>query len=80
MTKYREIIQLFRLDLIQTNISLSCNASKTTVLGKLLFSDSKEKPAEQVKVDRAGDPAHIIDPNTSAILNAYIFVGVMVYS
>lgn len=31
MTKYREIIRLSGLGLRQTNIALSCNASKTTV-------------------------------------------------
>ena len=31
MTKYREIIRLAGLNLNQTNIALSCNASKTTV-------------------------------------------------
>ena len=31
MTKYREIIRLAGLGLSQTNIALSCNASKTTV-------------------------------------------------
>lgn len=172
MTKYREIIRLSGLGLSQTNIALSCNASKTTVnkvlkaareqnllwpldskltdpvLGKLLFPDSKakpttskrmpdyehiskellrngvnkkllwteyleecrlsgdeplmysqfcyyiqqdeqkrratmhinRKPAEQVEVDWAGDPAHIIDPDTGEILDAHIFVGVMTYS
>ena len=69
MTKYREIIRLSGLGLSQTNMALSCNASKTTVnkvlkaareqnllwpldpkltdpiLSKLLFSDSKAKPA-----------------------------------
>ena len=69
MTKYRQIIRLSGLGLSQTNIALSCNASKTTVnkvlkaareqklswpldpkltdpvLGKLLFPDSKAKPA-----------------------------------
>ena len=68
MTKYREIIRLSELGLSQTNIALSCNASKTTVnkvlkaareqhlswsldpkltdsiLGRLLFPDSKAKP------------------------------------
>jgi transposase len=38
------------------------------------------KPGEQVEVDWAGDPAHIIDPDTGEITNAYIFVGVMTYS
>lgn len=38
------------------------------------------KPAEQVEVDWAGDPAHIIDPDTGEILDAHIFVGVMTYS
>ena len=38
------------------------------------------KPAEQIEVDWAGDPAHIIDPDTGEILDAYIFVGVMTYS
>ena len=172
MTKYREIIRLSGLGLSQTNIALSCNASKTTVnkvlkaareqnlswpldpkltdpvLGKLLFPDSKakpatskrmpdyahirkellrngvnkkllwteyleecrlsgdeplmysqfcyyiqqdeqkrratmhinRKPAEQIEVDWAGDPAHIIDPDTGEILDAHIFVGVMTYS
>lgn len=38
------------------------------------------KPGEQVEVDWAGDPAHIIDPDTGEITNAFIFVGVMSYS
>lgn len=38
------------------------------------------KPGEQVEVDWAGDPAHIIDPDTGEIIQAYIFVGVMTYS
>lgn len=38
------------------------------------------KPAEQVEVDWAGDPAHITDPDTGEILDAHIFVGVMTYS
>ena len=37
------------------------------------------KPAEQVEVDWAGDPAHIIDPDTGEILDAHIFLGVMTY-
>lgn len=162
MTKYREIIRLSGLGLSQTNIALSCNASKTTVnkvlkaareqnlswpldpkladpvLVKLLFPDLKAKPttskrmpdyehirkellrngvnkkllwteyleecrlagdeplmysqfcyyiqqdeqkrratmhinrrpAEQVEVDWAGAPAHIIDPDTGETLFA----------
>ena len=172
MTKYREIIRLAGLGLSQTNIALSCNASKTTVnkvlkaareqnltwpldpkltdpvLCGLLFPNQKakvttskrmpdyahirkellrngvnkkllwteyleecrlagdeplmysqfcyyiqqdeqkrratmhinRKPGEQVEVDWAGDPAHIIDPDTGEILDAHIFVGVMTYS
>jgi len=38
------------------------------------------KPGEQVEVDWAGDPAHIIDPDTGEMTNAFIFVGVMTYS
>lgn len=38
------------------------------------------KPGEQVEVDLAGDPAHIIDPDTGEIIDAYLFVGVMTYS
>lgn len=38
------------------------------------------KPGEQVEVDWAGDPAHIIDPDTGEIIDAHIFVGVMTYS
>ncbi|MDD5604158.1 MAG: IS21 family transposase [Eubacteriales bacterium] len=38
------------------------------------------KPGEQVEVDWAGDPAHIIDPDTGEITDVYLFVGVMAYS
>lgn len=38
------------------------------------------KPAEQIEVDWAGDPAQLIDPQTGEITNAYLFVGVMTYS
>ena len=38
------------------------------------------KPAEQVEVDWAGDPAKIIDPDTGELTNVYLFVGVMTYS
>ena len=38
------------------------------------------KPGEQVEVDWAGDPAHIIDPDTGEITEAWIFVGIMSYS
>jgi len=40
----------------------------------------KRKPAEQIEVDWAGDPASIIDPDTGEITKAHIFVGVMTYS
>ena len=38
------------------------------------------KPGEQVEVDWAGDPAHIIDPDTGEVTDAWVFVGVMSYS
>jgi len=38
------------------------------------------KPGEQIEVDWAGDPAHIIDPDTGEITDAFLFVGVMTYS
>lgn len=38
------------------------------------------KPGEQIEVDWAGDPAHIIDPDTGEITEAWLFVGVMTYS
>lgn len=38
------------------------------------------KPAEQVEVDWAGDPAYIINPDTGEITEAQIFIGVMTYS
>ena len=38
------------------------------------------KPGEQVEVDWAGDPAHIIDPDTGEMIDAWLFVGVMTYS
>ena len=37
-------------------------------------------PGEQIEVDWAGDPAHIIDPDTGESTEAWIFVGVMTYS
>ena len=38
------------------------------------------KPGEQIEVDWAGDPAHIIDPDTGELTEAHLFVGVMTYS
>ena len=38
------------------------------------------KPGEQIEVDWTGDPAHIIDPDTEEITDAWIFVGVLTYS
>jgi transposase len=38
------------------------------------------KPGEQAEVDWAGDPAHIIDPDTGEVLEVWLFVGVMSYS
>lgn len=38
------------------------------------------KPGQQIEVDWAGDPTHIIDPDTGEITNAWIFVGVLTYS
>ena len=37
------------------------------------------KPGEQIEVDWAGDPAHIIDPDTGEITETWIFVGVLTY-
>lgn len=38
------------------------------------------KPAEQIEVDWAGDPAKIIDPDTGVVTEAFLFVGVLTYS
>ena len=38
------------------------------------------KPGEQIEVDWAGDPAHIIDPDTGEITDAWLFVGALTYS
>ena len=38
------------------------------------------KPGEQAEVDWAGDPAHVIDPDTGEIIEAWLFAGVMTYS
>ena len=38
------------------------------------------KPGEQIEVDWAGDPAHIIDPDTGEITDCWLFVGVLTYS
>ena len=37
-------------------------------------------PGEQIEVDWAGDPAHIIDPDTGELTEAWLFVGVLTYS
>ena len=37
-------------------------------------------PGEQIEVDWAGDPAHIIDPDTGEVTEAWLFVGVLTYS
>lgn len=42
--------------------------------------DIPRKPDEQIEVDWTGDPAHIIDPDTGEITDAWIFVGVLTYS
>ena len=38
------------------------------------------KPGEQIEVDWAGDPAHIIDPDTGELTDVHVFVSVMSYS
>lgn len=38
------------------------------------------KPGQQIEVDWAGDPAHIIDPDTGEITDCWLFVGVLTYS
>ena len=38
------------------------------------------KPGEQIEVDWAGDPAHILDPDTGEVTDAWLFVGVLSYS
>lgn len=38
------------------------------------------KPGEQIEVDWAGDPAHIIDPITGELTKVSVFVGTMSYS
>lgn len=38
------------------------------------------KPAEQIEVDWAGNPAHITDPDTGEITRAHIFVAALAYS
>ena len=37
-------------------------------------------PGQQIEVDWAGDSAHIIDPDTGEIMDAWLFVGVLTYS
>ena len=38
------------------------------------------RPAETVEVDWAGDPAHVIDPDTGELTEAYLFVATLPYS
>ena len=40
----------------------------------------QRRPGEQIEVDWAGDPAHIIDRVTGQLLDVYLFVGVLSYS
>ena len=51
MTKYREIIRLSGLGLSQTNIALSCNASKTTALRKILCKRYSTESENDAKLD-----------------------------
>ena len=38
------------------------------------------RPAETVEVDWAGDPAHVIDPDTGELMDAHLFVATLPYS
>ena len=49
-------------------------------IAEMIFQTRSRKPSEQIEVDWAGDPAHIIDPDTGEITDAWIFVGVLTYS
>ena len=40
----------------------------------------QRRPAEQVEVDWAGDPAQIIDPSTGEVTEVSVFVGALSYS
>lgn len=40
----------------------------------------QRKPGEQIEVDWAEEPAHIMDPDTDEITDAWGFVGVLTYS
>ena len=64
MTKYREIIRLAGLNLSQTNIALSCNASKTTV-NKVL------KAAREQNLTCPLDPK-LTDPVLCGLLFPYL--------
>ena len=46
----------------------------------LLHVHQSTNPVSRLRVDWAGDPATIIDPDTGEISKVYIFVGVMTYS
>ena len=59
MTKYREIIRLAELGLSQTNIALSCNASKTTV-NKVLKAACNLRRTAATGAFASGHPA---EPN-----------------
>ena len=41
---------------------------------------SSGSPVNRSEVDWAGDPAHIIDPDTGEITDVWVFVGVLTYS
>ena len=58
-------------------IPLSHPAGRTETQGHDAYP---KEPGEQIEVDWAGDPAHLIDPYTGEIIDTYIFIGVMAYS
>lgn len=71
MTKYREIIRLAGLGLSQTNIALSCNASKTTV-NKVLKAAREQNltwPLDPKLTDVERNPLTEFNSNNTELLN-----------
>ena len=38
------------------------------------------KPGEQIEVDWAGNPVHLVDTDTGELIPCYIFIGALNYS
>ena len=79
MTKYLETLRLKSLGLSQQSIvaQFCYHIQQDEQKRRATTMHINCKNVDQGEVDRAGDPAIIIEPDTGEIIKSYIFVGVM---